>query len=141
MSDLLQAPERASFVARKTGTKPSRRFKAFLPGPGVGKLSQRKTWRETHHHLGAAAETFAVVVGGDDLELEVGPAHVSEHHGRLDDARVGFDDEAVLALLRGRDDEAVRHLAEIARVPVGGLKSQKGVKFESSSHNNTNTET
>lgn len=62
------------------------------------------------------------------MELEVGPAHVSEHDGRLEDAGEGFDDKAVLNLLRGRDDEAVRHLAEIARVPVGGLGA---------THNNT----
>lgn len=92
---------------------------------------------KTHHHLSAAAETFAVVISGDDLELEIGPAHVSKHHGRFDNARVGFDNKAVLALLRGWDDEAVRHLAEIAGVPVGGLQ-QTQITLES---NNSNTET
>lgn len=66
------------------------------------------------------------------MELEIGPAHVSKHYGRFDNPRIGFDNEAVLALLRGRDDEAVRHLAEIAGVSVGGLKKTQ-IAIESSS--------
>lgn len=58
------------------------------------------------------------------MKLEVGPAHVAKHHGRLDDTRVGFDNEAVLALLRGWDNQAVSHLAVVAGVLVGGLKTQ-----------------
>ena len=42
----------------------------------------------THHHVGRVAEAVAVVVGGDDLEGEVGAAQVAEVDGRLDDARV-----------------------------------------------------
>lgn len=75
----------------------------------------------THHHFSTAAEPSAVVVGGDDLELEVGPAHVPKHDGRLNDTRVGLDDEAVLALLGGRNNQAVRHLAVIPRVLVSCL--------------------
>ena len=77
--------------------------------------------RDTHHHFGTAAEAYPVVVGGNNLKLEIGPAHISKHHGRLDDARVGLDDEAVLALRRGWDNQAVRHGAVIPGVLVSGL--------------------
>ena len=78
---------------------------------------------QTHHHVGAVAEAVAVVVGGDDLEGEVGAAHVAVVDGRLDDARVCLDHEAVVggALLGRRDDQPVRHGAEVPRVCVGGL--------------------
>lgn len=75
----------------------------------------------THHHFSAAAEPSAIVVGGNDLELEVGPTHVPKHDGRFNDARVGLDDEAVLALLGGRNNQAVRHLTVIPRVLVSCL--------------------
>lgn len=59
---------------------------------------------DTHHHLSAAAEPFSIIIRGDYLKFEVGPAHVSEHDGRLEDTCVGLDDKAVLALSCGWDD-------------------------------------
>ena len=76
----------------------------------------------THHHFSTAAETYSVVVCGDDFKPEVGPAHVSKHRGRLDDAGVGLDDEAVLALWCGWDNQAVCHLTVIPSVLIIGLK-------------------
>lgn len=55
------------------------------------------------------------------MKLEVGPTHVPKHDGRLNDARVGLNDETVLALLGRRDNQAVRHLAVIPGVLVSGL--------------------
>ena len=83
----------------------------------------------THHHVGRVAEAVAVVVGGDDLEGEVGAAQVAEVDGRLDDARVRLDHKAVVggALLRWRDDQPVRHGAEVPRVGVGGLWFKQSV--------------
>lgn len=86
----------------------------------------------THHHFSTAAEPRSIVVGGNDLKLEVGPAQVPKHDGRLDDARVGLNDEAVLTLLGGRDNQAVRHLAVIPSVFVSGLLTHfatRGVKL------------
>lgn len=82
---------------------------------------KKSTILDTHHHFGTAAETFSIVISGNNLKLEVGPAHVSKHDGRLDDTRVGLNDEAVLALLCRWDNQAVCHLAVIPSVLVSGL--------------------
>ena len=81
------------------------------------------THTHTHHHVGTVAEAVAVVVGGDDLEGEVGAAHVAVVDGRLDDARVRLDHEAVVggALFCWRDDQPVCHGAVVPGVCVGGL--------------------
>lgn len=76
---------------------------------------------DTHHHFSSAAKTFSIVVRGDNLELEVGPAHVSKHDGRLDDTCVGFDDKAVAALCCGWDDQAVCILTVIPSILIIGL--------------------
>lgn len=80
--------------------------------------------RQTHHHVGTVAEALAVVVGGDDLEGEVGAPHIAVADCRLDDARVRLDHKAVVggALLGGGDDQPVRHGAVIPRVHVSGLR-------------------
>lgn len=79
----------------------------------------------THHHISPAAQSLSVVVCGDDLKLEVGPAHVSEHDGTLDDASVGLNDETVLPLGRGRDDQSVGHLTVVSRVDICSLIHMK----------------
>lgn len=81
----------------------------------------KSTIQDTHHHLGTAAETFSIVVCGNNLKCEVGSAHVSKHDGRLDDAGVGLDHKAVLALWCGWDNQAVCHLTVIPSVLISGL--------------------
>lgn len=76
----------------------------------------------THHHVSPAAETFSIVVRGDNFKLEVGPAHVSKHGGRFDDTCVGLDDKAVLTLGRWWDDQTVCHGTVIPSVLVSGLQ-------------------
>lgn len=74
-----------------------------------------------HHYIGTVAETIPVVVRGDDLELEVGPAHVAEHDGTLDVSSIGLDHEGVLALGCGRDDQVVRHGTVVTSVLICSL--------------------
>lgn len=78
---------------------------------------------DTYHHVGTAAEADPIVIGGDNFELEVGPAHVSKHYGGLDDPCVRLDDKAVLALCCWWDNEAVRHGAVIPGVLIGSLQA------------------
>lgn len=88
---------------------------------------------DTHHHFSTAAKTFSVVVCGNYLKREVGPAHVSKLHGRLDDSCEGLDDEAVLALCCGWDNQPVCHLTVIPSVLISCLQ-------HTSSINNKNSE-
>lgn len=74
-----------------------------------------------HHHIRSAAQPMPVVVRGDDLKLEVGPAHVSEHDSALDETRVGLNDETVLSFCRGWDDQSVCHLTVVPCVDVCSL--------------------
>jgi len=76
---------------------------------------------DTYHHFGTAAETFPVVICSDNFKLEVGPAHISKHDGRLDDTGVGLNDKAVLALCCGWDNQTVRHGTVIPSVYISGL--------------------
>lgn len=75
----------------------------------------------THHHISPAAQPLPIVVRGDDLKLEVGPAHVSEHDGALDDASVRLNNETVLPLGSGRDDQPVGHLTVVSCVDICSL--------------------
>lgn len=75
----------------------------------------------THHHFSAAAKTFSIVISSNNFKLEVGPAHVPKHRGRLDDACVDLNDEAVLALWCRWDDQAVCHSTVIPGVLISGL--------------------
>lgn len=79
----------------------------------------------THHHISPAAQSLPIVVFGDDLKLEVGPAHVSEHDGALDDASVRLNDETVLPLGCGADDQSVGHLTVVSRVDICSLIHMK----------------
>lgn len=75
----------------------------------------------THHHISPAAQPLPIVVRGDDLKLEVGPSHVSEHDGALDDASVRLNNETVLPLGSGRDDQSVGHLTVVSCVDICSL--------------------
>ncbi len=79
----------------------------------------------THHHISPAAQSLPIVVFGDDLKLEVGPAHVSEHDGALDDASVRLNDETFLPLGCGADDQPVGHLTVVSRVDICSLIHMK----------------
>lgn len=79
----------------------------------------------THHNISPAAQPLPIVVCGDDLKLEVGSAHVSEHDGALDDASVRLNDETVLPLGRGRDDQSVGHLTVVSCVDICSLMHMK----------------
>ena len=86
----------------------------------------------THHHCGTAAETFTIVVCGNNLKREVGPAHVSKHDGRLDDSRVGLDDKAVLALWCGWYNQPVCHLTVIPSVLISCLQHTSSINNKKS---------
>lgn len=79
----------------------------------------------THHHISPAAQSLPIVVSGDDLKLEVGPTHVSEHDRALDDASVRLNDETVLPLGCGGDDQSVGHLTVVSRVDICSLIHMK----------------
>lgn len=111
----------------------------------------KKPWKQglTHHYFCFAAVSSAVVVGGDDLKLEVGPPHVAVHDGCFHYTTVRLDDEAVLAVFslfadwRRWDDEPVCHGAVVTSVLVDGLQRSKNkkrsiemVSIIKSSHNN-----
>lgn len=83
--------------------------------------SHGKHHMDTYHHFSAVAKTFSIVISSNNLELEVGSAHVPKHDGRLDDTSVGLNDKTVLALWGGWDDEAVCHGTVIPSVLIGGL--------------------
>lgn len=88
------------------------------------------TYRTTHHYLSLAAVTLSIVVSSNHLKLEIWPPHVPVHDGRLHDATVRLDDEAILAVFglfasRRGDDEAVHHGTVITGVLVQGLESRK----------------
>lgn len=76
----------------------------------------------THQNFSIAAETFSVVVCGNNLKLEVGPAHVSKHDRRLEDACVGLNDKAVLIVWCRWEDQAVCIGTVIPSVLVSGLQ-------------------
>lgn len=75
----------------------------------------------TYEHFCFAAQSFAVIVGGNDLELEIGSPHVFEHHGSFDQPRVSLNHKSFLAILDGGNDESVLHGTVIPSVLIIGL--------------------
>lgn len=95
---------------------------------------------QTHHHLCLAAQPpLAVIVSGDHFKLEVGPSHVPVHNGSLDDAGVGLNDKAILAVGGGGDNNPVLHGAVIPCVLVQGLRQTNTDTWESKDSRGSNT--